>query len=262
MRVVAALASAATAAATAPVVGIYPTIDTTEYLEAYKEWVGQWGAKSVVFPEEWNETTAEKLFSSVNGFLIPGGGKPLSPSAKAFIQRAVKANKEGDYFPVYGTCLGFEWIVETFGGVSAIEKGFDSQHLPSAVNFTSHAAASRTFAGANQSLRTWFTTLPITYNNHVAGITPAHEEADAGLTSEFNVLSTSVDRKGRPFIAQIEGKTLPIYGNQFHPEKIQFVHDSKKYPGVPRSPEAVAGAKYLAGFFVSEVRKNKHMTSL
>ena len=54
-----------------------------------------------------------------------------------------------------------------------------------------------------------------------------------------------------------QAKTLPIYGNQFHPEKIQFVHSSVD-KDVPRTPEAVAGARYLAKFFAAEAGKSNH----
>jgi hypothetical protein len=52
-----------------------------------------------------------------------------------------------------------------------------------------------------------------------------------------------------------------LYGVQFHPEKIQFVMTSKAEPRIPKTPEAVAGARFLAHFFVSEAAKNKHKTT-
>jgi len=95
------------------------------------------------------------------------------------------------------------------------------------------------------------------------------------------VLSSSVDREGKPYVAQVEAKELPIYGNQFHPEKVQFVH-SRSDPDIPRGPHAIALSRhdmpvltelclclclglsvagvrrYLAQFFVSEARKSNH----
>ena len=106
----------------------------------------------------------------------------------------------------------------------------------------------------------WLATEPITYNAHHDGITPQSAAANEGLTETIDVLSTSVDRKGKPYVAQFEAKTLPIYGNQFHPEKVQFVHTSKD-KDIPRTPHAVAAARYLAQFFVSEARKSNHTSS-
>ena len=75
----------------------------------------------------------------------------------------------------------------------------------------------------------------------------------------FSVLSTSVDRGGKVYVAQVEGRDgLPIYGNQFHPEKIEFVKTSSRYPNIPRGPDAVAFSRHLAKFFVSEAAKSEH----
>ena len=152
---------------------------------------------------------------------------------------------------------GFEWLMQIFGGMDDIVSGFDSEYMPARLIFTPAAKTSRLYAGANASLLSWLATENITYNAHHAGITPKSAAANKGLTQSIDVLSTSIDRKGRPYVAQFEAKTLPIYGNQFHPEKIQFVHSSED-KDIPRSPEAVAAARYLAQFFVSEAKKSNH----
>ena len=249
-------AGAPAAAPRKPVIGIYPQVSAS-YLTAYKEWVAQEGAESLVLPESFNGTQLEAIFLSTNGFLIPGGSAGLSTSARALIERAIHANKGGDFYPVWGTCDGFEWLMEIFGGMGDIVAGFDSEYMPAKLTFTPAAKTSRLYAGANASLIRWLATEPITYNAHHAGITPSSAAANKGLTQTIDVLSTSVDRKGKVYVAQFEAKTLPIYGNQFHPEKIQFVHSAED-KDIPRTPEAVAAAKYLAHFFVSEAKKSNH----
>lgn len=239
-----------------PVIGIYPQVSAS-YLTAYKEWVEQEGADSVVLPESFSGKQLEQIYLSTNGFLIPGGSAGLSTSARALIERAIQGNKAGDFYPVWGTCDGFEWLMEIFGGVGDIVPGFDSEYLPAKLTFTPSAKKSRLYAGANASLLSWLATEPITYNAHHDGITPKSAAANKGLSQTIDVLSTSVDRKGKPFVAQFEAKQLPIYGNQFHPEKIQFVHSSED-KDIPRTPEAVAAARYLAQFFVSEAQKSNH----
>merc|ERR1712110_688780 len=97
----------------------------------------------------------------------------------------------------------------------------------------------------------------ISYNAHEQGIEPESFAANKGLTDAFNVLATGRGRKRKSFVAQIEGKKYPIYGNQFHPEKIQFVHNPFDHH-IPRSAHAIAGARHLAQFFVSEARRSNH----
>jgi len=239
-----------------PIIGIYPQVSAS-YLTAYKEWVAQAGAASIVLPESFSGKQLEDIFLSTNGFLIPGGSAGLSTSARALVERAIQANKQGDFYPVWGTCDGFEWLMEIFGGVGDIVPGFDSEYMPAKLIFTPAAKTSRLYAGANASLLSWLNTEAITYNAHHEGITPQSAAANKGLRQSIDVLSTSVDRKGKPFVAQFEAKEMPIYGNQFHPEKIEFVHNSED-KDIPRTPQAIAAARYLAQFFVSEAGKSNH----
>jgi gamma-glutamyl hydrolase len=238
------------------VIGIYPTIPGS-YLDAYKEWLTQEGADSLVLPESFAGQELEQLFQSINGFLIPGGGDPRGSAVEAMVQRAVQANRQGDYFPVWGTCLGFEWLVDIFGD-KPIVGGFDSEELALPLDFTADAATSRLYQGANSSLMSWLASENITYNAHTEGITPDAFASNAGLVSTFKVLATDVDRQGRSFVSQIEGKALPIYGNQFHPEKVQFVDGD----AIPRGDHAIAAARYLAQFFVAEAQKSSHQPGM
>jgi len=249
----AALSLLSSAALARPLIGIYPTVGggKSSY-RAYEEWLERAGADSTVTPSKFEGADLEKLFNSINGFLIPGGGDPFGTSVDAMIDRAVKANQAGDYFPVWGTCLGFEWTTDHFAGDrKAITDGFDSEGLALPLDFTAAAADSRIYSAANASLMRWLRTEAITYNAHHEGIDPSRFAGYSGL-GDFNVLATGADRKNKPFVAQIEHKTLPVYANQFHPEKIE--HDS----GVPKTPHAIAAARELASFFVSEAKKSKH----
>jgi len=244
-----------------PVIGIYPTVAADNYLKASKEWLAQEGADSLELPESFNASELETLFQSVNGLLIPGGGRALDPSLRAMVNHAVMANRAGDFFPVWGTCLGFEWLVEIFGGTDAITDGFDANDLASNMTFTEAAKTSRVYESANPSLLQWLASEPITYNAHTEGISPESTAwGTTGLLDTFTILATEKDRNGRASVAQIEGKTLPFYANQFHPEKVQFVHGPWQ-PAIPRSAHAIAAARHLAQFFVNEARKNNHHNS-
>jgi hypothetical protein len=45
-------------------------------------------------------------------------------------------------------------------------------------------------------------------------VTPDQYVKNAKLAATFNVLATNLDRAGRIFVSQIEGKKLPFYGSQ------------------------------------------------
>ena len=157
-----------------PLIGIYPTVGHSPgAYDEYQSWLSAAGADSRVLPTTFTGAKLEPLFQSLNGFLIPGGGDPFGESVDAMVRRAVRANEGGDYFPVWGTCLGFEWLTDIFGGSrSTIDDGYDSEGLKLPLTFTAAAAASRTYAAQNASVQHWLATEPLTYNLHHEGIEP------------------------------------------------------------------------------------------
>lgn len=56
------------------------------------------------------------VYENINGVLLPGGGVDLVTSqysrvAKIFMKYSKKAYDDGEYFPIWGTCLGFEQLL-------------------------------------------------------------------------------------------------------------------------------------------------------
>eukprot|EP00747_Dinoflagellata_sp_TGD_P221936 gnl/TRDRNA2_/TRDRNA2_93700_c0_seq2.p1 gnl/TRDRNA2_/TRDRNA2_93700_c0~~gnl/TRDRNA2_/TRDRNA2_93700_c0_seq2.p1 ORF type:complete len:412 (+),score=28.92 gnl/TRDRNA2_/TRDRNA2_93700_c0_seq2:130-1365(+) len=251
------------AVATKPVVGIYATYRT--YLLWYRQWVEQFGAATVILP---NSGNVEDYFPKLNALLIPGGSGPntsmdVEPFARALINRAIRANKEGDYFPVWGTCLGFEWILQVVSGDNCVvqeDDRYDSIDDPENLVFNQDTFPGRVFQSANESLRDWFASGKVAYNSHVLGIEPHHFAKSAALARTFDILASSSDRKGSQYVSVIQGKKLPIYGVQFHPEMVRFAPTVSCIGNLPKTPEAVAASDYLANFFMSEAAKNNHLS--
>lgn len=245
----------------APLIGIYPTVPHEYYLEMYQHWVERFGARTVVLPARGD---ADSWIPKLSAVLIPGGpgGKgDVKPFVRALVERAIQVNKDGDFFPVWGTCLGFEWLIEVIGGNRAIQTNFEADDLSQKLNFTL-ASPGRLFAGANASIMTWLATEDITYNMHDLGIEPGHFKRDRALSKNMEVLATSVDRTGKPFVAAVEHQKFPLYGVQFHPEKVRYAknpHFMNWTMHIPKTPEAIAASDYLARFFVAQASKTKRM---
>ena len=103
----------------------------------------------------------------------------------------------------------------------------------------------------------------VTMNNHHYGIFSDHFYNTPDLTSMFNVLSTNRDRAGASFISSMEGKSLPIYGTQWHPEKNAFEWALNQKTGFPyeainHSWNAILVTQYTANMFVQQTRKSTH----
>ena len=67
----------------------------------------------------------ENVIKYTNGLLLPGGWAPLGDSeytraAYLMLDAAMKANQEGDYYPVWGVCLGCEVMADYFANKTVI----------------------------------------------------------------------------------------------------------------------------------------------
>lgn len=198
---------------------MYLAASYVKYLEA---------AGARVVPINYSATKAEldTIFNSVNGVFFPGGGSSFPSSAQYMFDKAVAANDAGDYFPMWGTCMGFQWLVIAASrdtGILDPKSGqMDSENYSIPLDFTSSASSSRLFSLADPKIVKILSSENVTLNNHHYGIYPDHLAATPSLSSFYNVLSTNKDRNGVPFVSTIEAFKYPIYGSQWHPEKNDF----------------------------------------
>ncbi|KAM9713210.1 gamma-glutamyl hydrolase [Menidia menidia] len=248
-----------------PVIGVLaqevyePKPNQSAYIAAsYVKFVEAAGAR--VVPVMINQTLEDytKLFNSINGILYPGGGVSIISSgyqraAKIFYNLAIEANKRGDHFPVWGTCLGFEQLVYlTSGKFSLSHTNTSGVALP--LNFTEEAKGSRMFKGFPPELMAALASEPLTENSHQWSLATRTYNTNDDLKNFYKVLSTNTDGTVE-FVSTFEAYDYPIYGTQWHPEKNAFEWTR---PYIPHSPAAVKATFYMAEFFVSEARKSFH----
>ncbi len=187
------------------------------------------GAGARVVPINYYATNSEldTLFNSINGIFFPGGAVSFPKQAQYMYDKVIAANDAGDFFPLWGTCMGFQWLLIAQSRNSNIldpKSGqMDSYNYSIPLNFTSAAKTSRLFANSlKNDVYNILATEDVTMNNHHYGIYPSTFDATSSLKTFFNVLSTNVDRKGVEFISTMESYNYPIYGTQWHPEKNNF----------------------------------------
>ncbi|KAI1301271.1 Gamma-glutamyl hydrolase [Halotydeus destructor] len=88
--------------------------DQSSYIAAsYVKYIESAGGRVVPILVSQDGDYYRQLFRNINGLLLPGGGQFLNNSTyaeagKIMYDLAVTANLEHDYFPIWGTCLGFE----------------------------------------------------------------------------------------------------------------------------------------------------------
>ncbi|KAM3966442.1 gamma-glutamyl hydrolase A-like [Aphomia sociella] len=203
-----------------------------------------------------------ELMSKINGVLFPGGATYFNQSdgyadAGQFIYEiAQELNDAGDYFPIFGTCLGFELLIILASGRGEVENRIKCESYTNrSLNFTNDFHGSKMFKNAPQDIIDLLANSNLTANFHQFCIIDENLKSH-NLVKDWRVSSHSTDDKGVVFIATIENKRYPFYGVQFHPEKISFEWKLKK--DIPHSFDAVKANRYFMDFFVQECRKSIH----
>ncbi|XP_029007627.1 zgc:171566 [Betta splendens] len=230
----------------------YIAASYVKYLEA---------AGARVVPIRINRTEEEyaKIFSSINGLLLPGGDVDIQTSeftraARIFYNLALKANDAGDYFPVWGTCQGFQQL-----SVLTCNKNLltltDTRAVALPLTLTPAAQSSRLFRSFPKDLLQSLAEENITSNFHKWSLSTQNYSRNAKLKRFYKVLSTNTDGK-KEFISTMEAYRYPFYAVQWHPEKSPFEWIDK--PGMVHSTTAVRVCFSTASFFVSEAMKSHH----
>ena len=233
---------------------------------SYSKWIESGGGRAVPIPHWESVDYILPLLSNLNGFLFTGGSSSFfnkngsltkfATTAKLIFEEVVRSAATGETVPLWGTCLGHELVLVLAAGAnhSVLTKGFDSENATWALNPTDAAAISRLWGSAPADAWRYLTTENITMNLHQAGVTPANFMGSAVLAASMTILSTNEDRAGQTFVSSSEGKSLPIYTVQFHPEKPPF--EWVPSLAINHSYESIVGNAWTQRFFVNEARKN------
>ncbi|XP_078297822.1 gamma-glutamyl hydrolase [Panthera onca] len=226
---------------------------------SYVKYLESAGARVVPIRPDLTKEEYERLFRSINGILFPGGSANLKKSgyalaAKKFYNLAIQSFDDGDYFPVWGTCLGFEELSYLISGECLLTLT-KTEGVTMPLNFTKGAFQSRMFQNFPADLLMSLSLEPLTANFHKWSLSMTNFTMNEKLKKFFNVLTTNTDGETE-FISTMEGYRYPVYGVQWHPEKAPY--EWGKLEGISHAPNAVMAAFYLAEFFVAEARKNSH----
>eukprot|EP00823_Brevimastigomonas_motovehiculus_P007019 TRINITY_DN603_c0_g1_i1.p1 TRINITY_DN603_c0_g1~~TRINITY_DN603_c0_g1_i1.p1 ORF type:complete len:336 (-),score=56.74 TRINITY_DN603_c0_g1_i1:247-1254(-) len=233
----------------------------------YEQWVTQGGARVVPINFRLPFPELKKLWQSVNGVLFMGGATSLKrtgqyeQAAEYLYNLTVEAYSHGDYFPMWGTCLGFELVQIMQSLDENILSSLEAENISLALNLTTEAKHSRLLGSAPSDIYHMFDTEKITMHRHIYGVSPATFSRTKKLTDFFNILATNVavagPGVGQTFISVIEGKQVPIYATQWHPERNQFDF-TLPYEDLNHSYHAIQAMQYLSSFFVNECKRNNH----
>lgn len=229
---------------------------------SYVKFLESSGARVVPIWNDLTEDETEKIFNSINGAVFPGGNNPLFQSGygkvatKIFALARKAFDERNDYFPIMGICLGHELLAADVEGTENIRSHTNSQNITLTLKFSEGYKDSEMFGDIPADLEEFLTTVPSTANFHMWSVTVKSFMQSKKMKDFYKIVSTSVDRDGIEFVANMEAIHYPIFTAQWHPEKNSFEWDPVR--NMSHVAKAIQITQYMSNFFVNKARLNQH----
>ncbi len=252
-----------------PLIGILsqggtPAPKGYSYIAAsYVKFVEAAGARAVPILHDMDPEEVTRRFNAVNGILIPGGsqdlrsGNPYFDTAELLFKLTLEANDKGDYFPLHGTCLGFETLAILAAKNESVVTDFDAEDYSQPLYPTELAPTSRFFTALPPHVVENLHTKPYAMQNHAHGVAYDAFASNPALNEFFDVLTLSIDRQDAVYVSTMEATHYPISATQWHPEKNAFEW-TLDLTSIPHHPDAIEVTQEVANYLVGASRKNFH----
>jgi len=188
----------------------------------------------MLIPFDLPRPTLEYLLNHTDMFVIPGGGTPLDdgkggPSdfqetINFIFEWAKKRNDAGIYYPIWGTCNGFEAMMIYWSNNTNILKcSFNDTFKDHKVIINAtNLPLSKFWNSLNTTNRDYVWNNGYAFYDHNCGVDPIDFYASQRLNQNVFLMGTSLNDQGAAFIAMAEDKKYPFFSTQWHPEKHQF----------------------------------------
>lgn len=212
---------------------------SSHIMKAYADGLEKHGV--TVIPVPYDTPHPDLYYSILNGLIIPGGETTfllkqtiLLHTVQRFIELSLR---HGEYFPIWGTCFGFELLMTLIGSITRFEPIVDHQRR--SIEWTDEGKRSRMYRWLTKKNANGFEEYARTAQNHEYGISPIRFLRNVRLRRFFKLVATAQNDSKETYVAAIEAKKWPIYGVMWHPER------------------QTNGILFLS-FFLAEIKKNTH----
>jgi gamma-glutamyl hydrolase len=263
---------------TVPLSKTRPDKTYSSYLpNSYVKWLEMSGAK--VAPIQFNISNDMLLstLSQLNGVVFPGGSvdrisgdyyKKYIETYKHIYNYAKKQTDNGIYYPLWSTCLGFEFMILMEKHTNEEIHDYYTQniiiHKTNATRYNVPLNLSTLHNKYNLLLNNFFSEFSyndiikyssecLLYMNHEYGYPITGDFLDE--YNFFDILLTNKDKDGVEYISAIKHKKYPFYGVQFHPEKPVFEWLDET---INHKETAIEFSYKLSTMFHKECLKNKN----
>lgn len=199
----------------------------------------------------------EKL-SKVNGVIFPGGDADYYELAGFILDYIKKENQNGNYYPLWGICLGFEYVNQLESDQPDKVLGdFVLHNVSLPLEFPCRECLktdSMLYHGISEQELKALETEGMTFNSHSWSTSPDFFEADESLNSFWQPTALSTMPDGRKIVASAESKEFPFVGTQYHPEKVTSIY--KPGLGLNHSWASIKIQEHMMENFVKMTRAN------
>jgi gamma-glutamyl hydrolase len=226
-------------------------------MSAYVRYIEAAGARVIpLIRDDPDEVTLDKL-SKIDGVLAPGGDGDYLKIGKLIMDQVIKYNDEGHFYPMWGTCLGYEnMALFTASKPDSVLELYGTRHISQPLEFLKDPSSTKMFCSMEEEHVETLKNGNVTYNSHKWSIRPETMESDEGLKAFWDVTSISYDANNTKFIASVEAKNYPIMGTQFHPEKTTMSWNDETVYHFNHSWESIKTNRHFADLFVMMARAN------
>jgi len=274
--IVAVLITLKTTQAKTPIIGIvsiyseswddYNSSEWNYIPRSYVRWLQSAGAK--VVPIQWDLPfdQIDYLLDRLNGVVFTGGNigvlknnspTPIYNAFRHITEYILRKNQHCNFYPLWGTCMGFWNIVRTIARNMSILTPCDDCIYVRRNVYPKQSYKSKMLRNLPQDLRKKMNQDRLSVFLHHGMIMPQVFQKSPRLRKYLTPVAYSYDVSGKQYVSMAESPRYPIYATQFHPEKPEFERNPQL--DIPHSPDAIRFTRYLANFFVGEARKNHNV---
>ena len=242
----------------------YPSDKWSYFASSYVKFIESGGAQVVPLPYDLPRTNLTYLLDRLNGVLFTGGATPLlrktelSPIGDTLnfvVNYVVQQNRRGNFYPLWGTCMGFQAIGGLLqGSFNILKNDCIGCQKVNKNNIFNGKYKSRLFENLPQDLRQKMQTANLSLFAHTSMFHRDDFEKSYPLNSFLTPVTFSFDEKGKEYVSSYESPNFPIYGTQFHQEKATFEWRAPYI--INHSFDSVRLQQHLTDFFVNQTRSN------
>jgi len=215
----------------------------------------------------------KNIMGKINGLCLPGGFSNIwriegdkriesdyTKAANILLELALDLNKKGIYLPVLGICLGFELMTSYISkDLSLVQPCIKCSDYNTTLRFTEEGKRSKLYKECfNKKQLEDLEKKHLSYNYHSYMVDPKRFVENEKLSKFFNMVSTSpACDDSFEFVSTIEGREVPFYAFQHHPEWCFYDFYDPKLNVICNNETKDIGDS-IRTFFLNECKKNNN----